>query len=171
MIEATCINVFRHNGLPWDPNNGKIKGYELQDDSGNIITVTSEQLKEAIVNNKISIRNITLTSDGRLVTKKITIPCKIDGLSFEDVLKLNEIARKSTRNSLKLKGKYEFNHMGNKQYMIEYEDIGLYKMTGDKSALRQETTPYDIICMIKYKERFVDNLEIMRETFNIIIDV
>ena len=46
MITVTCIQKFR------DKNNN-ITGYKLRDKSGNIINVTPEKLKAAILGNKI----------------------------------------------------------------------------------------------------------------------
>ena len=60
MVNATCIQKFR------DKRN-VIVGYRIQDDSGNVKDVTPQQLKQAISNRKIEIRNLKLTSDGKLI--------------------------------------------------------------------------------------------------------
>lgn len=59
MIQATCIQKFK--------KNNKIYGYRLQDSQGNIRDVYSDPLKQAIKNGQITILNLTLTSDNRLV--------------------------------------------------------------------------------------------------------
>lgn len=62
MIQAKCIQKFR------DAKN-KIYGYRLIDLAGQTQDVTPDDLKRAIHNKQISIINLTLTSDGRLVDK------------------------------------------------------------------------------------------------------
>lgn len=44
-----------------------ITHYHLIDDSGNKVIVTSEYLKDALRNKSVSISNLKLTSDGRIV--------------------------------------------------------------------------------------------------------
>ena len=61
MLTVTCIQKFR------DRHN-QIYAYRLQDFQGNTRDVYSDQLKQAIRNNKINIVNLTLTSDNRLVS-------------------------------------------------------------------------------------------------------
>lgn len=63
MIQAKCIEKFR------DEHN-KIYGYRLQDINEQTQDVTPSDLKSAILNNQISVTNLTLTSDGRLIDKK-----------------------------------------------------------------------------------------------------
>lgn len=60
MIQAKCIKKFR------DKHN-KIIGYRLVDTNGNIQDVKAEKLKEVLSTGKLSIVNLTLTKDGRLV--------------------------------------------------------------------------------------------------------
>ena len=60
---VTCIQKFR------DKNN-TIIGYRLKDYNGSIKDVNSKQLKQALMQNKISIDNLQLTSDNRIVDKK-----------------------------------------------------------------------------------------------------
>lgn len=64
MLAVKCIQKFR------DRNN-KIYGYRLQDSNGYTKDVRPEDLKAAIANNKVSVVNLTLTSDGRLLDKKV----------------------------------------------------------------------------------------------------
>jgi len=59
MIALTCIEKFK--------KNNKIYGYRVQDQQGNTRDVTSEQLKNAMLNQQVTVTNLTLTSDGRLV--------------------------------------------------------------------------------------------------------
>ena len=61
MIQAKCIEKFR------DKNN-KIVGYRLIDLNSKTQDFTPETLKNAINNKKIHVVNLTLTSDGRLIT-------------------------------------------------------------------------------------------------------
>lgn len=60
MIQATCIQKFRDK-------RGVIVGYRLQDSNGAVNDVNSLQLKQAIRDGRVSITNLRLTSDGRLV--------------------------------------------------------------------------------------------------------
>ena len=62
MLQATCIQKFR------DKHN-KIYGYRLRDTTGLIKDVEPEVLKIAIRDKQISITNLILTSDNRLVDK------------------------------------------------------------------------------------------------------
>jgi hypothetical protein len=48
-------------------NSNVITHYHLIDDSGNKVIVTSEYLKDALRNKSVSISNLKLTSDGRIV--------------------------------------------------------------------------------------------------------
>ena len=60
MIQVKCIKKFR------DKHN-KIIGYRLVDTNGNMQDVKAEKLKEVLSTGKLSIVNLTLTKDGRLV--------------------------------------------------------------------------------------------------------
>lgn len=51
-------------------NSNVITHYHLIDDSGNKVIVTSEYLKDALRNKSVSISNLKLTSDGRIVAIK-----------------------------------------------------------------------------------------------------
>ena len=62
MLQVKCIEKFR------DKHN-IIVGYRLQDSQGNIRDIKPNQLKEAMINKKIDVENLTLTSDNRLVGK------------------------------------------------------------------------------------------------------
>ena len=59
MLIVTCIQKFK--------KNNKIIGYRLQDKQGNTRDVYADPLKAAIRNNQITVDNLTLTSDDRLV--------------------------------------------------------------------------------------------------------
>lgn len=48
----------------------KVYGYRLQDFNGNFMNVTPDDLKNAIRNNKLTLINMKLTSDGRLIKRK-----------------------------------------------------------------------------------------------------
>jgi hypothetical protein len=63
MIQATCLWKNR------DSNN-KIVSYKIKSKSGDIKTIPTNDLKNAIKNNKITINNLTLTSDNRLLEHK-----------------------------------------------------------------------------------------------------
>ena len=56
MIKVKCIKKFR------DKNN-HIYGYRIQDKKGNIRDIRAEKLKLAIKSNRLSVANLTLTSD------------------------------------------------------------------------------------------------------------
>lgn len=81
MIQAKCIDKIRNK-------YGVIEKYTLQDKTGDTITVTSKQLKDAINAGKIEIVNLQLTANGRLMDKNI-----------EDTLKSYNIMDKDNENS------------------------------------------------------------------------
>jgi hypothetical protein len=60
-MEVTCIYKFRDN-------TGKIIGYKLQDANRNIQDIGATELKNLIASNKLKVDNLTLTSDGRLMS-------------------------------------------------------------------------------------------------------
>ena len=64
MIRVKCIHKFRDN-------SGNIKGYKLQSTNGEIYDVLANKLKEAIIDNRIYVENLTLTADNRLVDRNV----------------------------------------------------------------------------------------------------
>ena len=61
MMDVTCVKKER------DKHNN-IVGYILRGENGSGITrVTPEELKKAILDNRIHVNNLKLTSDGRLI--------------------------------------------------------------------------------------------------------
>lgn len=60
MVKATCIEKLRDK-------NGTIKGYVLQDCNGVQMKFNSEQVKQAIFLQQLTVTNLKLTSDGRLI--------------------------------------------------------------------------------------------------------
>lgn len=82
MQKVISISKFRDK-------NGKIIGYTIQSDKGEIKEVKSEDLKKAIIAKKIEVLNLTLTSDGRLVDKtiKIKAPAKAKKVNIKDLKK------------------------------------------------------------------------------------
>lgn len=64
MIQVRCIEKIR------DKNN-HIIGYKIQDLTGETRTIDKARLKEAVRDKKIDIVNMALTSDNRLIDKKI----------------------------------------------------------------------------------------------------
>lgn len=63
MIRVKCIHKFKSA-------SGRIQGYKLIDQNGVIKNLTSEELKQAIKNNKITVTNLKLTTDDRLIDIK-----------------------------------------------------------------------------------------------------
>lgn len=63
MVKATCIEKLRDK-------NGTIKGYVLQDCNGVQMKFNSEQVKQAIFLQQLTVTNLKLTSDGRLIDNK-----------------------------------------------------------------------------------------------------
>ena len=63
MLICRCISKFRDN-------SGRIIGYRLQDFQGNSRDVVPEQLKQAILSNKVLVTNLTLTKNNKLVDKR-----------------------------------------------------------------------------------------------------
>ena len=74
--------------------SNKIVGYTIQSNKGEIKEVKAEDLKKAIINKKIEVLNLTLTSDGRLIDKhiKIKAPAKAKTTSIKD-LQMNWVAK------------------------------------------------------------------------------
>lgn len=70
MITVTCTEKFR------DKNN-RIVGYELHDSNGIRLRFSSKQVKQAIFLQQITIKNLKLTSDGRLIDNTESV--KSDG--------------------------------------------------------------------------------------------
>lgn len=60
MVQAKCVQKFRDK-------HGNIFGYRLQDQSGNIRDVKSDELKQAMKSQQLDVINLTLTSDNRLI--------------------------------------------------------------------------------------------------------
>lgn len=90
---------------------GNIKGYVIEDEIGATKEVGSRELKEAIRAKKVEVINLTLTSDGRLVSKKETEKLEDDSNDekyfgvkvVEDFLKKQRVRFRTTM------GKYENN--------------------------------------------------------------
>ena len=64
MIKVNCVKRFKDN-------NGRIYGYRLQDIYGNTRDFKPEDLKDEIRNGRLSVVNLTLTSDNRLIACEI----------------------------------------------------------------------------------------------------
>lgn len=62
-MEVMCINKRRNK-------DNLIYAYDLVDGDGTIKTFTTRELKHAVRNGFLTVRNLTMTSDGRLVDKK-----------------------------------------------------------------------------------------------------
>lgn len=85
MIQYKCIQKFRDN-------NGRIYGYRLQDINGQTQDVTSTDLKNVIAHKQLEVVNLSLTSDGRLIDKKVEkqlqdtklIPNKVEKLQHSN---------------------------------------------------------------------------------------
>lgn len=60
MIKVKCLFKFRDN-------SGKIVGYRIQNEQGETLDTTPEQLKMYIYSNQMSVVNLKLTQDGRLI--------------------------------------------------------------------------------------------------------
>jgi hypothetical protein len=60
MLTLKCVNRFKDNHDSW-------KYYQLVDAQGNQETWTDDKLKSLMASNQVSVINLTLTSDGRLV--------------------------------------------------------------------------------------------------------
>ena len=63
MIKVMCVQRFTNN-------RNQIYGYRIQDQQGKVMDIDATQLKVAIANNRISVINIRLTSDNRLLPVK-----------------------------------------------------------------------------------------------------
>jgi hypothetical protein len=61
MVKSECVNRIKDK-------SGKITGYVLRDLQGNTVNISAEDLKNKIRGNEITVSNLTLTKDNRLVT-------------------------------------------------------------------------------------------------------
>lgn len=77
MITVTCTEKLR------DKSN-RIVGYELKDCNGNKMRFTSEQVKQAVFLQQITIKNLKLTSDGRLIDSKELVQSDSQSKSSEN---------------------------------------------------------------------------------------
>lgn len=88
MQKVKCVNKIRDN------RNGKIIGYTIQSSTGETKDVDKDKLKEAVRNGKVNIVNMTLTSDNRLVDKKVkVITSSNDRRAVEDIKQLCKTLR------------------------------------------------------------------------------
>lgn len=126
MITVTCTEKLR------DKNN-RIVGYELQDCNGKKMRFTSEQVKQAVFLQQITVTNLKLTSDGRLIDN--TESAKSDGQ-----LKSNENNQLALINKLKNMKCYQITqlnvddiaHLIEKMSNIKLEEIPFINYeTGD----------------------------------------
>lgn len=62
MLYVKCISKNRNS-------KGVIVSYTLQDSTGDTMTVTSNQLKDAIMANKVEVDTLKITADGRIINK------------------------------------------------------------------------------------------------------
>ena len=85
MITVTCTEKLR------DKNN-RIVGYELQDCNGNKMRFTSEQVKQAVFLQQITITNLKLTSDGRLIDSTESVQSDDKSKSQSKSLESNQLA-------------------------------------------------------------------------------
>lgn len=69
MKELRCTSIFRDK-------SGNIIGYRLVDSKGQAKEIKKDALKEMIRSNKVSVINLTLTSNNRLITKGFEIKKK-----------------------------------------------------------------------------------------------
>lgn len=69
MVEATCIKRFM------DSDDKTAIEYRLQDTLGNVMDVSAKQLKNAIIQNKIHINNLSLTSNNVLRSTDKRLQC------------------------------------------------------------------------------------------------
>ena len=75
MVSCKCIHKFRNQ-------SGKIISYKLKDLNDNEVVIRSDDLKLAIQTQKISVVNLKLTSDGKL------IDTSIDNLKSKKILNM-----------------------------------------------------------------------------------
>lgn len=86
MITAKCISKFRDK-------QGRIYGYRLQDNNGVIKDIKAENLKSAIYNKQISVTNIKLTSDNRLISCNINTSAPEVVKNIEDLENNNKVRK------------------------------------------------------------------------------
>ena len=61
-VKSKCVHKYRKN-------NDEIVGYRLVDLTGSYLDIESDKLKKFIMQGKIEVVNLTLTSDNRLIDK------------------------------------------------------------------------------------------------------
>lgn len=64
MISLVCLSRNKNK-------NGHIVSYKLKDAFGNVRDIKASALKEAINNGTVSVQNLTMTSNGKLIEKKV----------------------------------------------------------------------------------------------------
>lgn len=80
MIQVKCTYKFK------DKNNN-IYGYRIQDVNGKTMDVQADKLKQAIRNNQVTVINLILTSDNRLIDgKKVSNKKKDAKLEFKNII-------------------------------------------------------------------------------------
>ena len=103
MIQVKCIKKFR------DKNN-HIYGYRIQDKKGNIRDIRAEKLKLAIKSNRLSVANLTLTSDNRLVDTSDKNNTPMINKSCISLYNNKPETAEETNNTQKKQKKYEVDH-------------------------------------------------------------
>lgn len=127
MITVTCTEKLR------DKNN-RIVGYELQDCNGKKMRFTSEQVKQAVFLQQITVTNLKLTSDGRLIDNTESV--KSDGQSKS--LENNQLALINKLKNMKCYQITQLNvddiaHLIEKMSNIKLEEIPFINYETDDS--------------------------------------
>lgn len=94
MITVTCTEKLR------DKNN-RIVGYELQDCNGKKMRFTSEQVKQAVFLQQITVKNLKLTSDGRLIDNTESVQSDSQSKSESKSLENNQLTLINKLKSMK----------------------------------------------------------------------
>ena len=166
MLVVTCIERFKDK-------NGVVIGYRLQDEQGNIKDVYPEQLKNVIKQNKISVSNLTLTSDNRLV---IASECKNDteanSTYTNDFIKNLEVIKRNNKLLDKESLITLIKNALNNNYAISTVDIFKY-FYGCTAKIKNNTAQYSessyYIVSKSSKEHFIlipDTIDTLKEGCN-----
>lgn len=149
-ITCKCIEKFR------DKSNN-IKGYRLQDNDGNCITVSSEQLKLAIFSKQLDVINLKLTKDGKL------IDLKSDSAISEKEKELLSLFKKMVyAKNLSAMGRIRLVQLMNETYNLNMEVIGYNYYTEDKREDELEISSGNLFMNVSSTSFLIYNYQISK---------
>lgn len=169
MLKCECINKIKNN-------NNVIKGYVLRDENGNTLELEAVRLKEMIFNGEIEVKNLKLTSDGRLINKVLSELeySNTTSLSEDD---LHHIAKELiiridqfNKEMFNMKQSYDNTYNSHKITMQSYQIYDRLKNKGYKNAFKEldDYNLIDIVFRVKCK-KMNNNTAIMYDADVVVI--